>query len=523
MPAAPSSRQRVACLCAGVTHDELQQAIAADRGASVESLGAALGCGVQCGSCVPAIKEALGEVAWFAASARAVAITRSRNVEGLERLIFRVELSLRPDAQYPAVQPGQHVVLRAHTGEGLVERTYTVVAQDHIGRKLALGIRRTPGGKLTPWLLDAGEATSRELEVSVPGGPRLGSAGRRPDVFFAAGVGITPAVAMVYALPETATMHLHYSVSDADDAAFLPQFDARRKHCPHFSYSVRQTSSRGPITDSKVGLIAAEFPDARFYVCGPSGYVDLVRRALRRAGIAAGRIHVELFEVSSGAAPVRTPRLKAYAAGALLMLTPLLLLLPAVAEIRPHGHPNVGHAQLQCASCHVETTATLRQTLQAKARHVLGWRQTGAVLGTLPVTSATCLQCHANPDDRHPPNRFLEPRFEQARAQTGAQLCASCHREHSAVRVTVPSGGYCVSCHADLKVKNDRASPTHDYLVQGKQWSTCLQCHDYHGNHKWRTPLRLQDANALDAIDRYLQGGPSPFGATVAKAKQEVH
>jgi hypothetical protein len=182
----------------------------------------------------------------------------------------------------------------------------------------------------------------------------------------------------------------------------------------------------------------------------------------------------------------------------------------------------VGHAQLQCASCHVETTASLRQTLQAKAGHALGWRRTGAVLGTQPVTSATCLQCHANPDDRHPPNRFLEPRFEQARAETGAQLCVSCHREHSAARVTVPSAGYCVSCHADLKVKNERSSPSHALLVQNRQWSTCLQCHDYHGNHKWRTPLRLQDANALDAIDKYLAGGPPPYGATIAKAKQEV-
>ena len=121
----------------------------------------------------------------------------------------------------------------------------------------------------------------------------------------------------------------------------------------------------------------------------------------------------------------------------------------------------------------------------------------------------------------HAPHRFLEPRFEQARADTGAQLCASCHREHSQARVTAPSAGYCVSCHADLKVRDDRSSPTHAQLLLQKRWDTCLQCHDYHGNHGWKAPLRLRDGASLEVLQRYLKDGPSPFGETRVKARQE--
>ena len=71
-----------------------------------------------------------------------------------------------------------------------------------------------------------------------------------------------------------------------------------------------------------------------------------------------------------------------------------------------------------------------------------------------------------------------------------------------------------------MKVKDDRTSPTHDFLVRNKQWTTCLQCHDYHGNHKWNAPLRLQDGATLEVLNKYLQGGPSPFGETIVKAKQ---
>jgi predicted CXXCH cytochrome family protein len=390
-----------------------------------------------------------------------------------------------------------------------------VVAQDVDAGRLTVAIRRKPDGQLTPWLLQSlQDGAARDIEVSIPGGPGLHSAGTRSVVFFAGGVGVTPAVAMANALSPSATMHLDYSVEHADDAAFLPKFDARCKDRSGFSYTLRQTSATGNITRKDVQALEERFRGSKFYICGPQGYVDAIHRALRKAKVDPSRIHVELFALSAAKAPARTFRFKAYVAGALLAFSPLMLLLPAAQEVRPHGHPNVGHERLQCVACHVESPASTRQTLQAKAKHAVGMRQTGAVLGMQPVTTATCIQCHANPDDRHAPNRFLEPRFEKARAETGAQACVSCHREHSATRLTVANTGYCASCHQDLKVKDDRTSPTHDHLVQTKQWGTCLQCHDYHGNHRFNAPLRLQDGATLEA-------GPSPYGSTVVKARQE--
>jgi len=515
------SRQGIACLCAGVSYAELDQAVAGDSGASVESLGAALGCGVQCGSCIPAIKEALGEVAWFGATASCTPITRPYDDSGLARLIFRVEITLTEEGSYPLVLPGQHVVLRARTDRGLIERTYTVVNQNQATRQLTVAVRRNPDGKMTPWLLEpAPGGGPRRIEVSVPGGPVLGLRRLGTDVFLAGGVGVTPAMAMANALLPSARMHLDYCVTHADDAAFLPEFEARRLERPNFSFRVRESSVTGNLSERDIRKLVARFPDAKFYVCGPEGYSRFVHGTLQRAGLPEDQIHLELFALAPAKAPARSSRFKAYVAGAVLALLPLLLLLPDLQELRPHGHPNVGHEQLKCVSCHAETSATLRQTFQAKVKHVVGLRQTGAVMGMLPVNSATCIQCHANSDDTHATQRFLEPRFEKARAETGAQVCVSCHREHSAVRVTAPNTGYCVSCHQDMKVKNDKTSPTHERLVLGKRWDTCLQCHDYHGNHKWNAPLRLTDATALDTLNRYLKDGPSPYGAPIVKSKQ---
>jgi hypothetical protein len=332
---------------------------------------------------------------------------------------------------------------------------------------------------------------------------------------------VTPAVAMASALGATGTMHLDYSVRDMDDAAFLPRFAARRAERPGFSYSVRQTSVDGHIEPREVRDIAIAHPDARFYICGPGGYVERVRTALRRARVDAARIHVEQFALQPLRTPATSPRARAYSAGVLLSLLPMLLLLPGFQDVRPHGNANTGHEQLECTACHVESAASTRQALQAKARHALGLRETGAVVGMQPVGNATCTDCHDNPGDRHAPHRFLEPRFEQARAETGAQLCVSCHREHSQSRVTAPSPGYCASCHGKLEVPGDRASPTHAQLLASQRWDTCLQCHDYHGNHKWNAPPKLQDAATPDRLNRYLKDGPSPYGPPAIKARQD--
>jgi hypothetical protein len=60
-------------------------------------------------------------------------------------------------------------------------------------------------------------------------------------------------------------------------------------------------------------------------------------------------------------------------------------------------------------------------------------------------------------------------------------------------------------------------------LIEAGRWETCLQCHDYHGNHRWEPPLRLDKAIALPDIDAYFKHvkhdkAPSPYGDKVIEA-----
>ncbi len=95
-----------------------------------------------------------------------------------------------------------------------------------------------------------------------------------------------------------------------------------------------------------------------------------------------------------------------------------MLLLTSRGRERWHafGPANVGHEQLECGDCHRPARGTTRQQAQANVRFLLGHAKTKVAFGHEPVTNDVCQECHARPRDRHPVSRFVEPRFEKARA-----------------------------------------------------------------------------------------------------------
>jgi uncharacterized protein YjeT (DUF2065 family) len=205
-------------------------------------------------------------------------------------------------------------------------------------------------------------------------------------------------------------------------------------------------------------------------------------------------------------------RRAAYAFGLVVVLAGLaLVVVPQSSRFAAKGPSNTGHDKLACTDCHKEAPGTFRQQLQAKVSFHLGLRDIDPTFGHDKVSNETCVNCHARDQDAHPVHRFLEPRFKEAREQLGAESCANCHREHKGVRVTMAATS-CATCHQDLAMKNDPLDVSHRDLIAKGQWTTCLGCHDYHGNHKRLTQTKLEDAYASKAILDYLAGGPSPYG-----------
>jgi Cytochrome c3 len=211
--------------------------------------------------------------------------------------------------------------------------------------------------------------------------------------------------------------------------------------------------------------------------------------------------------------PAARSKPAAYVIGAMVVaiMIAAIVLIPRAARFYAKGPANTGHDALACQKCHTEAPGTLRQQAQAKVRYWLGLRASDVAFGHVPVGNAQCTGCHAREQDAHPVHRFLEPRFAQARAELGAHSCVSCHREHKGGRVTMAPTA-CSACHQDLKLKRDPLDVPHRTLIAGNNWTSCLGCHDFHGNHKRTAQTHLDAAYPTAAIIEYLAGGPSPYG-----------
>jgi hypothetical protein len=169
-----------------------------------------------------------------------------------------------------------------------------------------------------------------------------------------------------------------------------------------------------------------------------------------------------------------------------------------------------GHEDIDCVACHRPEVGTLRQRLQANTRYLLGLRATPVALGDRPVGNEACLRCHERPNERHPVNRFMEPRFAKVRAAVAPQFCVSCHREHTGRRVTARET-ICRHCHQRLTLRKDPLLPTHATLVRLERWESCLRCHDFHGNHEMKLPRREDSSVPLDRIRAYFHNAESPY------------
>ena len=164
----------------------------------------------------------------------------------------------------------------------------------------------------------------------------------------------------------------------------------------------------------------------------------------------------------------------------------LTLSLPSNEDYLSLGPMNTGHENLECADCHTKAPGNAMQQIQANFMHLIGQRKNSVTFGHEDVDTKKCQSCHDRPNDRHPTYRFKETRFSKARSAIDATKCETCHLEHNGKRLTlkIEQATYCKNCHGDLVLKNDPLDYSHEKLIKESRWSTCLQCHDFHGNQR---------------------------------------
>jgi len=214
-------------------------------------------------------------------------------------------------------QAGQHLAVRVpvSTGGSLI-RMYSLCGPQDCYR---IAVKREVSGRGSSWLHEHFEEGD-VLEISAPRGTFTLLPGEGPVVLLAAGVGITPLLAMLYACRSTSRkVWWIYATQNLEHYCFFKE--VRQIASEMKSLRVINLYSRPGATDvegvdfdirGRIGLDVLKqlgVPvGADFYLCGPGGYIEGTVAALKELGVAEGRIRFESFgqrgEISSnGKAP----------------------------------------------------------------------------------------------------------------------------------------------------------------------------------------------------------------------------
>ncbi|GGX99924.1 hybrid-cluster NAD(P)-dependent oxidoreductase [Litchfieldella qijiaojingensis] len=210
-------------------------------------------------------------------------------------------------------KPGQFVTLELEIDAEPIMRSYTISSSPSVPYSFSITVKRVPGGKVSNWLHD-NLKVGDELAVHGPVG--IFNAIDYPAdkiLMLSGGVGITPLMSMARWFFDTnAAVDLEFvhSARTPRDIIFHRELEHIFSRIPEFKLHIVCERSdelgeawsgfRGYLSQSMLELMAPDFMDREIFCCGPTPYMNAVKRLLRDNGFDMSHYHEESF----GATPV---------------------------------------------------------------------------------------------------------------------------------------------------------------------------------------------------------------------------
>ncbi|MFJ7755527.1 PDR/VanB family oxidoreductase [Peribacillus muralis] len=191
----------------------------------------------------------------------------------------------------PAFTGGSHLTTVMQASGTIFKREYSIISHPRDREKYAISIRRDEGtrGGSAYWHDHVKENTI--LEVSFPKNNFPLSFRAKHHAFYAAGIGITPFLAMMEDMAaEGQTFELHYAARTPELCAYYERLKVNYPNQCTFYFSQSEEKSRmtpATMMDHRIGT--------HVYFCGPREMVQEYREAASSYGYPEHAIHFELF------------------------------------------------------------------------------------------------------------------------------------------------------------------------------------------------------------------------------------
>ncbi len=188
-------------------------------------------------------------------------------------------------------------------------RSFTVASSPADSSFLELTIKRNACGQVTNHLFETVRAGGALTVRGTQGGFYF-DPDRHPEplVLVSAGSGITPVMSiarfLVATVPGRSCIFVH-GARTADDIIFRAECQRLHDTLPFFAYHVSLSrpgphweGGRGRLDGAAVAALVADLQRSRYFLCGPSPFMDAIGAWLRQQGVPAERVHTEQFHAA---------------------------------------------------------------------------------------------------------------------------------------------------------------------------------------------------------------------------------
>lgn len=218
-----------------------------------------------------------------------VTVTEAVDVTDAVKVLRLARSDGGPLPGYPA---GAHIDVTGPTG---ITRPYSLCGPPHDPGAYTIAVKREETSRGGSHALHDKTEPGTELRIGAPRQLFGLDAGGSEHHLVAAGIGITPLLAMAYELLATgADFRLHYVARSRAEAAFADRLEESAfadQVVLHFGQG--REAAIGALSDALTDLPTS----AHVYTCGPQGFMEQVT-ALAARSVPEDQIHSELFQAA---------------------------------------------------------------------------------------------------------------------------------------------------------------------------------------------------------------------------------
>lgn len=206
----------------------------------------------------------------------------------------------RPDGSaLPAFEAGAHIDV--HVADGVI-RQYSLSNPPGETARYRIGVLDDPASRGGSQTIHREFKVGKTVRISAPRNHFPLDMGARHSLLIGGGIGVTPMVAMAYALRNAGkSFELHYCARTRSRAGFLDELAQAFPGQLHLHFDDGAEGQKL----APQALFGVQPAGTHVYVCGPSGFMDWVIDQAKGAGFPSDHIHFEYFNAdidTSGAA-----------------------------------------------------------------------------------------------------------------------------------------------------------------------------------------------------------------------------